>query len=275
MRVSRFARYTGLCLLLSLGIPCAADTVHVMARGETLYGIARSYGISLETLMVDNDIPTDEVTKVPVGTRLVIRQTAVAAAPATRSYTVQPGDTLYQLARREGCTVGEIEALNPGVDPRNLKVGTVILLPAGGSEPQMGDDPATAAQPPEAAGDASRWPHPGKRTVAQRNHVRWVQIAGERGDDIVAVASGRVVWSAPYTVYRNVVIIEVADAGTGDAYRFWYAGNEEVYVRSGDWVEKGTVIAGMGIDPFDGAARVSFAVTKGLKVVDHTVMSWQ
>jgi murein DD-endopeptidase MepM/ murein hydrolase activator NlpD len=182
--------------------------------------------------------------------------------------------------------VAEIEALNPGVEAKSLRVGMEIQIPraddsqASGTETGIPEDSESretetgqSEQTPEE--DAELWPHRGDRRTNERNHVRWVQISGDRGDDIVSVASGRVVWCAPYTVYRKVVIIEAADTRTNEAYRFWYAGNEEVYVRSGDWVEKGTVIASMGVDPFDGAPRVSFAVTKGLKVVDHTLYSWQ
>ena len=265
------------CLLLLLAPLAGADQIHTVEEKETLYGIARRYNVSLDDLMQDNEISPEDVTRVAVGTKLVIRGGAYGEEAPTRTYVVRSGDTLYGIAGREGCTVADIESLNPGVDPRNLRVGTELRLPL--------DDDATASatsKAPEPVSPAAveeeehgLWPHGGERAVSQKNHVRWILIDGERGDDVVSVASGRVVWSAPYTVYRNVVIIEAAEPKTNEAYRFWYAGNEEVYVRVGDWVSKGTVIASMGVDPFDGAPRVSFAVTKGLKVIDHTMYSWQ
>jgi LysM repeat protein len=42
---------------------------------------------------------------------------------------VGPGDTLFKIAREQGVTVEGIMALNPGLDPNNLKVGTFICLP--------------------------------------------------------------------------------------------------------------------------------------------------
>ena len=119
------------------------------------------------------------------------------------------------------------------------------------------------------------WPHPGHRTTVTNGRIRWTKIAGSLGDDITAVASGRVVWSAPYTGYGNVVIIEAVDREKTGTYRFWYAGNDMTYVRVGDWVEQGTVIATMGLDPFLGRPQLSFAVFKGLKVIDHTRLHWQ
>ena len=269
------ARTYCLCLLILSPSFIAADVTHAVAKGETLYGIARSYGISLAELMRLNRISEADVTRVAAGTQLIISVAGDGESAESRSYVVQSGDTLYGIARRQGCTVAEIEDLNPGVEARSLRVGMAIEVPA--REVFSAESEASGAGQTDAAASVEEpqvWPHSGDRALNQSNHVRWVQISGERGDDIVSVASGRVVWCAPYTVYRNVVIIEAADARTNEAYRFWYAGNEEVYVRSGDWIEKGTVIASMGVDPFDGAPRVSFAVTKGLKVIDHTVYSW-
>ncbi|MGI6659169.1 MAG: LysM peptidoglycan-binding domain-containing protein [Dethiobacteraceae bacterium] len=42
---------------------------------------------------------------------------------------IAPGDTLYQIAKEQGVTVEGILALNPGINPHNLKVGTFICLP--------------------------------------------------------------------------------------------------------------------------------------------------
>jgi hypothetical protein len=44
-------------------------------------------------------------------------------------YTIQPCDTLWDLAQRYNTTVEDIMAMNPGIDPYNLQVGQVILIP--------------------------------------------------------------------------------------------------------------------------------------------------
>ena len=46
--------------------------------------------------------------------------------PAT--YEVQSGDTLISIAHRTGVSVGEIEALNPEVDPQILIAGETLKL---------------------------------------------------------------------------------------------------------------------------------------------------
>ena len=42
---------------------------------------------------------------------------------------IAPGDTLFSIAKEQGVTVEGILALNPGLDPKNLPVGTFICLP--------------------------------------------------------------------------------------------------------------------------------------------------
>jgi len=44
--------------------------------------------------------------------------------------TIQPGDTLWALARKYNTTVEAIIQANPGIQPENLQVGQVIQIPA-------------------------------------------------------------------------------------------------------------------------------------------------
>lgn len=45
-----------------------------------------------------------------------------------KTYTVQSGDTLTSIAHATGLTVGELQALNPEVDPQILVAGEVLKL---------------------------------------------------------------------------------------------------------------------------------------------------
>lgn len=62
-------------------------------------------------------------------------QAAPAQAPSSVGFlhTVVPGDTLWALAQRYGLTVDAILQANPGVDPNNLQVGSVLRIPAPGA----------------------------------------------------------------------------------------------------------------------------------------------
>ena len=55
------------------------------------------------------------------------------SAPGTVSsdgtYTIKSGDSLAKIARANGVSLADLEAANPGVDPKRLKVGQKISLP--------------------------------------------------------------------------------------------------------------------------------------------------
>ncbi|HHY90978.1 MAG TPA: LysM peptidoglycan-binding domain-containing protein [Clostridiales bacterium] len=46
-------------------------------------------------------------------------------------YTIRPGDTLYQIARRHYTTVAAIATANPGINPYNLQIRQQIVVPYG------------------------------------------------------------------------------------------------------------------------------------------------
>jgi LysM repeat protein len=45
-----------------------------------------------------------------------------------RTYTVVSGDTLAGIAAKTGTTVARLQQLNPGIDPRALRVGQSIRV---------------------------------------------------------------------------------------------------------------------------------------------------
>jgi LysM repeat protein len=50
-------------------------------------------------------------------------------APARRTYVIQEGDTLDQVALDHDTTVERLRELNPRVDPTSLQVGQRIVVP--------------------------------------------------------------------------------------------------------------------------------------------------
>jgi LysM repeat protein len=55
--------------------------------------------------------------------------TADSLPSAARTYVVKEGDTPYSIARRAGVKLDSLMGVNPGLDPRRLKVGQVLNLP--------------------------------------------------------------------------------------------------------------------------------------------------
>ena len=73
--------------------------IHVVKKGETLFSIARQYGVSARLLQKQNEVPEDGA--------LVPGQTLVVLLP-DKIHTVQPGDTVYSIARQYGLSVREL-----------------------------------------------------------------------------------------------------------------------------------------------------------------------
>ncbi len=44
-------------------------------------------------------------------------------------YVVKPGDSLAKIARANGCSLADLQTVNPGVDSSKLKVGQKLKLP--------------------------------------------------------------------------------------------------------------------------------------------------
>lgn len=86
---------------------------YTVKSGDTLWGIARTHGLSVSTLKSLNRISSDTIYP---GQKLKVKgsaNTAVPSLPAsTGSYTIQRGDTLSGIASRHNLSVSQLKALN-------------------------------------------------------------------------------------------------------------------------------------------------------------------
>jgi len=78
--------------------------IHVVRPGESLYGIALQYGVSMSQLINDNQLPDPS--------RLVPGQTLVIQYPAAL-HTVQSGESLSSISAMHDITVRELLRNNP------------------------------------------------------------------------------------------------------------------------------------------------------------------
>jgi LysM repeat protein len=77
------------------------------------------------------------VTRAPAATR-----TQTAVPPGV--YIVQPGDTLDSIAAKVGVTPSGIAAMNPGLNPAQIRAGQRLVLPIPYPPPSSTPTPARA-----------------------------------------------------------------------------------------------------------------------------------
>ena len=100
--------------------------VHVVKQGETLYKIARTYGLSVAELKRLNGLTRDNIR---VGQRLIVKPPTLDVPASPEIYTVKEGETLYAIAFRFGLSVDTLLALNPLEEPFLEPGQTLRLLP--------------------------------------------------------------------------------------------------------------------------------------------------
>lgn len=110
-----------------------ADKIHVVGAKQTLYGISRTYGLSVDSLLALNPFASrglrvgDTLLIAPVATppAAVVAPAAPTAAP--QFHVVQRKETLYAISRKYSMPIHEILALNPSVSKR-LRAGDTLAL---------------------------------------------------------------------------------------------------------------------------------------------------
>jgi LysM repeat protein len=110
----------------------AAIDKHAVKPKETVYGIARMYGITMNELIALNPGLT---TDLPVGTVLNVPGKAVTVTANIDDerygfYTVKPKEGFYRIEKNLGMTEEEIVALNPYAKD-GLKEGMILKIPKG------------------------------------------------------------------------------------------------------------------------------------------------
>jgi murein DD-endopeptidase MepM/ murein hydrolase activator NlpD len=159
----------------------------------------------------------------------------------TQVHVVQRGETVWSIAQSYGTTVRAVTRLNRLSDPDRIAIGQRLVVPVGRID-VAGMGPRVARR-----GDGPwLWPIDGHISSAfgrrgRRNH-EGVDIVASRGTPIHAAAAGRVLYAgASGTGYGTMVVLE-----HDDQVSTVYAHNSRNYVRRGEWVAQGQVIAEVG-----------------------------
>lgn len=161
------------------------------------------------------------------------------------TYMVVRGDTIYHIAHEYGVSPRRLMAANGISDPRDLRVGQMLVIPGAGFAS------ASAVNAPEIwpAAHADRqfaWPVVGgilTSPFGMRHGAMHdgIDIAAPAGTPVHAADDGTVIYSGRLRGYGNVVIVRHSGG-----YVTVYAHNERNLAREGERVTRGQEIAELG-----------------------------
>ncbi len=122
-------------------------TTYTVGAGDSLWKIAKKTGTTVSELQKANRLTSNS--RLSVGQKLIVPGRAPSVAPAAGTgagagYTVKPGDTLSNIARRAGSTTAELMRINH-LRSDYVRVGQEIQLPAGAAPAAVAPAVATAA----------------------------------------------------------------------------------------------------------------------------------
>ncbi len=226
-------------------------TKYSVQAGDTVVSVASSFGISPQTLMMENKLNTTSSLK--AGQELTILPTTGI------TYTLKQGDTMesilnkYKIAEEDFLDANNIESFD------DLDVGATVIIPLESVTMPAAPKPASKftntqtgkvalkqATAPAGLLDGPvdfMWPTP-VRSITQGFSSRHtgLDISDSKMEAIYAAADGFIEISGyQANGYGNTIVI---NHGSGFKTRYGHA--SELYVQAGDMVKKGQLIAKQG-----------------------------
>ena len=259
-----------------LGISAFAESTHLVKKGETLYGIAKKYQITISELKAANNLSDKDVLK--AGQKLVIPSADIENAATlsstnsststsnssskTETYIVQKGDTLYGIAKKYDIKVSEIYSLNGMSQKDVLKVGQKLKVPVTGeSLPDIKDiDPKKYT---EKTIPGLTWPVKKPTVTYVKGKVSGVQLTSSAKENVVNIHAGTVVYTGSYRGFGKVVFVQ---SKTGLVYA--YTGLSSIKVKKGTYVVAGDVLGKAGVDSMTKKNGIMLMVVQNGEYID-------
>lgn len=220
--------------------------VHVVAAGDTLYSISVRYDKDYRDLARINGL--DDAYLIRPGQRLRLAGSPVPVSrPAAKPVVSAPQKVI----------------LPPSTKPKSQG----FVTPVAKNTPSVGvAPPVVTAQSPASASLAWGWPIKGallSRFGAAGLAGKGLDIAGRRGDSVLAASDGTVVYAGSGLVGYGRLLILRHD----DNYISAYAHNDRFMVAEGQRVTLGQTIALIGASGTD-REKLHFEIREGGKPVD-------
>jgi murein DD-endopeptidase MepM/ murein hydrolase activator NlpD len=235
----------------------AGGGLHTVRTGETLYSLGRTYGVHPFTIARLNGLSNNEALR--PGQTLRIPKNGSSPTPVVASR--QPEHPAPAMNDKASARLDNDTAEPPASDAVTAGPKTVEQ-----PQQQMVDN----QQPAQEAGSLSfRWPVKGRvisgygsKPGGLRNEG--INIAVPEGTDVRSAEAGVVAYAGnELKGYGNLILIR-HEGGWVTAY----AHNKDLFVKRGDTVKRGDVIAKAGQTGSVSSPQVHFEVRKGATAMD-------
>ena len=247
--------------------PSRAITYYTVKIGDTLSGIAKAFGVSINTIAWQNGLspnallrPGDKLTILPVSGVL---------------HKVKAGDSLSKIAKQYGVKTADIIAYN-NLSGDKVVIGQSLIIPGGQPPSTLASQitqavksnvqqvftsaKETAQKSLTSSGSGMTWPTVGHRIT---QYYSWrhtgIDIGNKVGTPIYAADSGRVEIAATgwNGGYGTTIVINHGKLKTR------YGHLSRLYVKAGENVVKGQVIGEMGSTGRSTGSHLHFEVLSG------------
>lgn len=101
------------------------SSTYTVQKGDSLYQIAIKYGTTVDEIKKLNNLTSNSLS---IGQVLKLPDKEIETTPETNVYTVQKGDSLYQIAIKYNTTVDELKKIN-NLTSNALSIGQKLTIP--------------------------------------------------------------------------------------------------------------------------------------------------
>jgi murein DD-endopeptidase MepM/ murein hydrolase activator NlpD len=229
-------------------------STYVVHPGDSLWSIARQYGLRVMDLAASNGLSTKQFIR--PGQKLMI-------PPGAGLYhIVCPGESLWNICRAYRVRLQEVLAENNIKDATLIRPGQKLFLP--GARKKRQDE-------------GFSWPLRGRLTsrFGYRQHPMGGGEKFHAGIDIAAPVSriiraardGKVIFSGWRGNLGRTVILQHKDG-----YRTVYGHNSSLIVKAGQRVQQGQAISRVGSTGRSTGPHLHFEIRKGSKAIDPLIL---
>jgi len=170
-------------------------------------------------------------------------------------HRVEKGETLWKISKICTVDLDELIRINRISDAASIEVGQLILIPQQQKKQYSNQHYSL---------EDFVWPVKGK-IIASFGQTfndminKGLNIQKYKGADVRAARSGRVVfYDSTFEEFGKTIIID-----HGDGFSTVYARNSEVFIKIGDYVQRGSIIAKIGFSGKDKNVYLHFEIRKG------------